>query len=161
MVDAARGTGTKRAAEFLIDREGVWHHRGSPIKRESMVRLFAGMLCQNESGYFLRTPDQMVRVEVQDAPFLVTDCEFIRVDDQPELWMTTNLGERYPVGEEYPLVLRTDVTRNETRVYLLIRNGLTALVHRIVFYRLVDVAQTDPHSGKQGIRSRSGFYPLH
>ncbi len=151
----------RRPADFKIDREGVWYYRGSPIKRESMVRLFAGMLCRNESGYFLRTPDQMLRIEVQDAPFLVTDFEFERVDGEPELWMTTSLGERFPVGDEHPLEIRNDPLRNESRLYLSARDGLSALVRRNVFYRLAEHAETDPQSGRQGVRSRSRFYPLH
>lgn len=126
-----------------------------------MVRLFASMLCRNESGYFLKTPDQMLRIEVEDAPLLVTDFEFEHVDGEPELWMITSLGERYPVGDEHPLEVHSDPLRDEPRVYLAARDGLSALVHRNVFYRLAEHAETDPQSGRQGVRSRSRFYPLH
>ena len=34
----------RRPADFAIDEEGIWLYRGSPRRREPLVRLLAGML---------------------------------------------------------------------------------------------------------------------
>jgi uncharacterized protein len=149
-----------RSSDFHIDRQGVWRYRGSIIEREAMVRLFAGMLQKRGADYVLQTPEQVLRVRVDDAPFVITDMECSADGDVPRIWMITNLGERFLLGREHPLYLREDTERGEVRAYQLVRNGMPALVHRNVFYRMAELARIDRERGKAGVRSDGIFFAL-
>jgi len=152
----------RRAPEFLIDRNGAWYHRGSAVRRESMVRLFAGMLEPKGDGYVLRTPEYDVPVSVEDAPFVIVDAEFLDSADGPQIWMLDSLGDRYLLGEEHPLYLRVDAERSETRAYISARNGMPALIHRNLFYRLAESAGFGMHDSESvlGLYSGGHFYAL-
>lgn len=147
-------------AEFHIDREGTWYYRGTRVERDAMVRMFAAMLRRRGPDYFLETPEQKVRVSVDDAPFVLTDVES-RVDEGvARIWMSTSLGERFLLGREHPLYLRASDSGNEVRAYVLTRDGIPALVHRNVFYRLAESVAVDAESGKAGVWSDGVFFPL-
>lgn len=149
-----------RPPDFHIDRHGIWRYRGSVIEREAMVRLFAGMLHKRGEHYVLETPEQSLRVRVDDAPFLITDMECSAQDGVSHIWMITNLGERFLLGHQHPLFLREDPERGEVRAYQRVRDGMPALVHRNVFYRLAELAGIDGESGKAGVRSDGIFFAL-
>ena len=146
--------------DFHIDPQGSWRYRGSIIERESMVRLFAGMLQRRGEDYVLQTPEQVLRVRVDDAPFVVIDIECSVDDGVPRIWMITNLGERFLLGSEHPLFLREDPERGEVRAYQRVRDGMPALVHRNVFYRMAEMAMVDGESGKMGVCSDGIFFAL-
>jgi hypothetical protein len=125
-----------------------------------MVRMFAAMLRRSGTDYYLETPQQRVRVSVEDAPFVVTDMEQ-RVDDGvPRIWMGTSLGDRFLLGHEHPLYLEASAGGTEVRAYLLTRDGIPALIHRNVFYRLAESVTVDADSGKAGVWSDGLFFPL-
>ena len=66
---ALRGERACCAFPIRIDRDGGWHYRGSPL-----VRLFAGVLRRAEDGsYWLVTPTEQGRIEVEDVPFTVVE----------------------------------------------------------------------------------------
>ena len=57
-----------------IDRNGIWHYQGTPIRRLEMVKLFASVLQRDESGKFwLVTPTERGIIDVEDAPFLAVE----------------------------------------------------------------------------------------
>lgn len=148
-----------RPAEFAIDRLGVWSYRGSPIRREGLLRLLAGMLRRDERGYVLATPEQTLRVEVEDVPFVVTEVEVEGVGEDTRVQFLDGLGERAPLDSEHPLRLRSSPD-GTLRPYVLFRNGMEAVLHRNVFYRLADVAHQRDTGGPYGIFSNGLFFPL-
>src|SRR5690606_35737533 len=62
--------------EIVIQRDGTWLYRGSPIDRLPLVKLFASVLERDETGtYWLRTPAERGTVTVEDAPFVAVGLE--------------------------------------------------------------------------------------
>ena len=60
-----------------IARDGSWHYQGSPIGRRALVCLFASVLKRDEEGvYWLETPVERGRVEVEDAPFVAVELNW-------------------------------------------------------------------------------------
>ena len=155
MLHSAIGTPRGGAEEFAIDDAGVWYYRGSPIRREPLVRLLAGMLRRDATGHFLHTPEQRLRVRVADAPFLVVDFE----QEGARLLFVTNLGARYPLDRQHPLEVRV-VAERGTRLYQQIDNGLSARVERAVYYRLAELAVMHPAGSRYGVMSCGEFFPL-
>ena len=57
-----------------IAADGSWYHEGTLIQRESLVRVFASILRREEDGeYYLVTPGEKWRIEVELHPLIVTD----------------------------------------------------------------------------------------
>lgn len=61
--------------DICIRRDGSWHYLGTPIGRETLVRLFASILRREDDRFFLVTPAEKVGITVEDAPFVAVDVE--------------------------------------------------------------------------------------
>lgn len=148
---------------FHVAADGTWYHEGVPIRREALVRLFAGALCRDPSGaYWLRSPGETIPVTVEDAPFRVVDVSCEGEGRSATIILITDLGWRVPLDAAHPLHL---VTRQDgPRPYLRLDGGLSALITRPVWYRLCERAvaadKTDPVPGPAGVWSAGCFFPL-
>jgi hypothetical protein len=122
-----------------ITADGSWYHDGGKIERESLVRLFASILRREEDGeYYLVTPGEKWRIEVELHPLMVTDIEVLEEGGELLLQATLNTGKKVDIGEEHPLLLEPavgDIAAIE------LWHGLTALFTRAAWYRLVEMAQ--------------------
>jgi hypothetical protein len=149
----------RRPADFAIDGQGVWLYRGSPIRREPLVRMLAGMLARQVDGFVLLTPEQALRIDVADAPFLITDCDVVETDGESRIWFSSSLGERVLLDAEHPLVMRSGPD-GQLKAYLRLRDDLDAMLHRNVFYRLAELAISPELDGPTGLLSCGLFFPL-
>jgi len=124
---------------IYIDSQGVWYHEGGKIERESLVRLFASILRREEDGqYYLVTPSEKWRIQVESHPLLVTDIDVLMVDGVQVLQAILNTDRRLLVSNQYPLFLDSAVGDIAA---LRLPHGLTALCTRPAWYRLVDLAE--------------------
>ncbi|HAD48948.1 MAG TPA: DUF1285 domain-containing protein, partial [Idiomarina sp.] len=58
-----------------IKANGDWEYQGSKINRQRLVNLFASVLTRENEDYFLVTPVEKVKIQVDDAPFIVTEWQ--------------------------------------------------------------------------------------
>jgi hypothetical protein len=143
-----------------IDVDGTWYHQGSPIKREGMVRLFASILTRLDNGeYWLVTPVERGRIEVEDVPFVVSSMVAEGGSQAQQISFVTNIGDVVPLDLEHPLIIRQGSRGDEPRPYILVRGGLEARLGRSVFYELADLAEID-EDGQAGIWSYGHFFSL-
>lgn len=122
-----------------IDSNGHWHYQESLIQRPEIVRLFASVLVCDGRDYFLLTPHEKVKIQVDDAPFVITQWHV--QSKQPEIIiMQTNLGEQIPLSDDYPLVLKAGIP------YIDLGKNIAAKVHRNVYYQWLERAiEADNH----------------
>ncbi len=149
--------------ELVIKRDGSWHYRNSPIGRKAMVDLFATILRHDDDGhYYLVTPVEKCRIEVEDAPFIAIDVEIEGQGREQVLCFTTNVGDVVTAGADHPLRVELDPATREPRPYLHVRAALEALVHRNVFYRLVEIGVPETVDGEDwlGVWSAGRFFPI-
>ena len=60
---------------MTIETDGRWVHEGRTIRRESLVKLFAGILRREDDGeYYLVTPVEKWRIQVNDSAFHGSGC---------------------------------------------------------------------------------------
>jgi hypothetical protein len=139
-----------------ITADGSWYHDGGKIERESLVRLFASILRREEDGeYYLVTPGEKWRIEVELHPLMVTDIEALEEGGEPLLQATLNTGKKVDIGKEHPLILEPavgDIAAIE------LWHGLTALFTRAAWYRLVEMAQE--HDGVASVKSGGRVFKL-
>jgi uncharacterized protein len=139
-----------------IAADGRWFHDGDLIERESLVRLFASILRREEDGdYYLVTPAEKWRIEVELHPLIVTGVENRAVDGRECLEVTLNTGKKVMLGEDHPLFLEPRVGDIAA---VRLDHGLTALFSRAAWYRLVESARES--AGVPSVSSKGLFFPL-
>lgn len=147
--------------DIRIARDGTWYHEGGPIERLELVQLFASLLKYENGEYFLVTPVEKWRIQVEDAPFLAVAVEReVDAGGTPRLVFTTNTGDQVIAGPEHPLRVSVDPDSGEPSPYLLVRRNLEALLSRPVFYQLAELAEPGPQGSVYGVTSQGMFFPL-
>jgi hypothetical protein len=149
------------AFPIRIARDGTWFYHGSPIGRKPLVRLFARVLARQPNGeYWLVTPYERGRIEVDDVPFVAVLCAVRGAGEAQELVFTTNLDEEIRADAEHPLIARGTV--DAPAPYLVVRPGLEARLARAVFYQLAELATERESGGDRvmGVWSAGRFFPL-
>ena len=189
--------------DLTIKANGEWWHEGGQMTRESLVSLFATILWKEENNgtteYFLKTPVQKIRIQVEDAPLLINDVGIVNEDDMSWLEFTTTTGDVVRLDDEHSIVLKaynsnksdsndsdfnnsdfseSDFHNSDTanqlstaddvadsqelasteqvRPYMMVRNGLTALIGRNTFYHLTEIGALSEDNGNTILTLQSG-----
>jgi hypothetical protein len=141
-----------------IARDGTWFHEGSPIGRQTMVRLFASILRKEpEGGFVLVTPVEKLDIEVEDAPFVAVELKSEGEGPSRSLAFRLNTGELVVAGPEHPL--RFEQLQDGPHPYLQVRRGLDALIARPAYYELASIA-LDEGAEPAGVWSGGEFFSL-
>ena len=148
---------------LFIGRDGTWFYRGSPIGRKPLVKLFASVLRRDdEGGYWLVTPAEKGRIQVEDVPFVAVEASVAGDGREQTVTLRTNLDEIVTVGRDNPLRVATDPTNGAPAPYVLVRDRLEARLLRPVFYELVERGEeiSEGEARILGIRSGGEFFRL-
>lgn len=148
--------------DMRIARDGTWYYLGTPIGRKPMVKLFSTIIRRDGDDYFLITPVEKVGIKVDDAPFVAVTLEVEGQGEAQVLRFSTNVEEQVVANDEHPLRVVIDPLTQEPAPYLLVRHNLEALIHRNVFYQLVELAQPRQIDGQNwlGVWSCGVFFPI-
>ena len=148
--------------DMRIARDGTWYYLGTPIGRKPMVRLFSTIIRRDGDDYFLITPVEKVGIRVDDAPFVAVALEVLGEGEQQVLRFTSNVEDQVDAGPDNPLRVVIDPVTQEPSPYVLMRSNLEALIHRNVFYQLVELAVVREIDGEEwlGVWSQGVFYPI-
>jgi len=137
--------------DIRIGADGSWYHEGRRFQRDALVKLFAGVLRREKNEYFLVTPVEKLRIEVEDAPFVAGLVEVIEDRGRQAIVFTTNIGERIVLDEAHPLRIETDADSGEPRPYIWLRDGLEALISRGAFFELANLAERCERDGRRSL----------
>jgi hypothetical protein len=134
--------------DLQIARDGTWNHGGDPIHREGLVRLFASLLRREDDGdYYLVTPAEKWRVQVERHPLLVVDFDRTGSNGDSVWYALLNTGGRCHLGGEHALHTTSindeggpKSVGDDTAPWMDLPNGLSAQLTRAAWYRLVSDA---------------------
>ena len=140
-----------------IDRNGKWYFMDSVITRERMVKLFSRVLRLDGEEYFLVTPVEKIRIEVEDKPFTIVDFEFLGKGHEQVITFRTNTDEIFEVNRNHPIRVALGAN-DEPSPYALVRKNLEGLISRNVYYKLIDIAEEV--DGHYGVYSSGNFFKL-
>lgn len=145
-----------------ILKNGTWLYNGTPINRHNLVKLFASVLKKDAQGeYWLETPYERGRIEVEDAPFMAVELRVESSGKNQTLAFRTNLDEWVEADEGHRLRVAHDPSTGEPSPYIMVRGGLEAKVTRAVYYELAKLAVPADGAPKTlGVWSRNEFYPI-
>ncbi len=133
-------------SQMRIAADGTWFHEGDPIRREAMVRAFAGLLMRDEDGqHWLVTPFEKLSIAVEDAAFIAVDC--VRAGDA--LAFRLNTDDLVIAGPDHPL--RVEGSAENPALYLAVRRGCEARLNRSTWAQLAEIALAEgaEHNGWQ------------
>ncbi|WP_249672727.1 DUF1285 domain-containing protein [Pseudomonas abieticivorans] len=148
--------------DMRIARDGTWYYLGTPIGRKPMVKLFSTIMRRDGDDYFLITPVEKVGITVDDAPFVAVTLQVLGEGEAQVLRFTTNVEDVVEAGPEHALRVETNPATQEPAPYVHVRVNLEALVHRNVFYQLVELAVPREVDGQRwlGVWSHGVFFPI-
>ncbi|AJQ95329.1 DUF1285 domain-containing protein [Gynuella sunshinyii] len=120
--------------DIRIDRNGRWFHEGEEILRVALVRLFSSVLWNENGDFYLKTPVEQMKIQVELEPILIVDAE-----ERADGWhFRTQFDEDIRLGAEHPLEM---CERNgEQYPRIKVRYDLWGMLERNLFYQLIDLA---------------------
>ncbi|OEY93172.1 hypothetical protein BJI46_05230 [Acinetobacter qingfengensis] len=140
--------------DLVIKANGEWWHEGRPILRQRMIDLFSRVLWKEGEDYYLKTPVEKIKIEVEDVPLSITCVDQIEQQGQSYIRMQTANQDVFILNEQHPLSLRE--FKGEIRPYVRVRYDLEALIQRQAFYHLVDLGELFEQEGKTILKLSSG-----
>ena len=146
-----------------IDRDGNWYYHGSPIGRKELVCLFSSVLTRDRKGaYWLVTPAEMGRIQVDDAPFVAVEMFGAGSGMDQVLSFRTNIDQIVSVDEDHPIRVATNPGSGEPTPYVTVRRRMEARIARSVYYELValGVEESIDHERVYGVWSNGTFFEL-
>lgn len=148
--------------DMRIARDGTWYYLGTPIGRKPMVRLFSTIIRRDGDDYFLVTPVEKCGITVDDAPFVAVTLVVEGEGEEQVLRFTTNVDDEVVADAAHPIRVDLDPQTQEPSPYVLVRVNLEALIHRNVFYQLVELAVPREIDGVDwlGVWSSGEFFPI-
>ena len=142
--------------DIKILRDGTWLYGGTPIARMGLMRLFASVLSRSDDGnYWLVTPAERGRIEVEDVPFLAVAMTVSGRGMEQRLSFRTNVDDEVDLAPGNPLTFAGD---GDPAPYIAVRPGLLARLSRSVYYDLVRLGQEQ--DGHFGVYSNGAFFRL-
>ena len=118
-----------------INNKGQWFYQNSPIGRLQLCQLFAVCLLREGDAYFLATPAEKGKIEVDDVPFygVVADIkeDAIMIKSSLDFWVT--------IDRAHPLTV-THGQDGQPRPVVRVRDNLDMLLSPAVFYDLANHA---------------------
>lgn len=154
--------------DLVIKANGEWWHEGGLMTRESLVSLFATILWKEDNNgvteYFLKTPVQKIRIQVEDVPLLINDVGIVTEDGVSWLEFTTTTGDVVRLDDTHPIELHayhpTDNSsphdEAQMRPYMPVRHGLMALIGRNTFYHLTQIGELTQKDDTTSLTLMSG-----
>ncbi len=149
--------------DLVITRDGQWIFKGNPIERETIVKLFSTILRREGDGhYYLVTPVEKWRIQVEDAPLLAHTLTVTGEDERQVLSLTTNTGETLEIGNDHVLQIESYSNSDEPRPTISVRHGVEARLQTSAFYDLVAVAEEREIDGSTvvGVMSHGNFWKI-
>ena len=130
--------------------------------------LFASVLKRAADGSFwLETPVERGRIEVEDAPFVAVELDWTGNGRHQILSFRTNVDQVVTAGPDHPIRIAHDLLTCEPTPYIRVRPGegdwaVEARMNRAVYYELVALAVPEWVGCRRmlGVWSRGRFFPL-
>lgn len=150
--------------DICIDNDGVWYHEGVAFQRHDLMKLFSSLLTCEQGQYFLVSPVEKWRIQVEDVPFVLV---FMEVDAAGQadqlLHFRTQVGDRITIDETHPLTLLPFGPERQLLPYVSFHRDLKGRVSRNVYYQLIELAEEGLRPDGTfalGVRSGGCFFPL-
>jgi len=124
--------------DIRIAKGGVWFYRGEEMIRTDVVKLLSSILRKDDEDFFLVTPTEKMKIQVDDLPFVVSIMDVEGEGQEQKLHFSTQFGDCFTLSESHPL-RATYNERNEPAPFVNVRCGLDARISRGVYYEMAEL----------------------
>ncbi|MDO6426074.1 DUF1285 domain-containing protein [Thalassotalea sp. 1_MG-2023] len=135
--------------DLIIKANGDWYYGGTIFKRMSLVKLLASVLKKETNEYFLVTPVEKIKIQVEKHPLIITQWRWLD-EQRTTMQLTTNVDDEFILDAEHPVSLEAD-----GGLSVIVRRNLTAVIHRNVYYQWVELAKETEVNGKTAMTFNS------
>ena len=149
--------------DCVIRRDGSWQIDGSALVNERLLRLFSTVLKHEEDNYYLVTPVEKWRIEVEDLPFLVVELDIDDAGSERQVIRArTNVGDRVTVNAEHPLSASPirGLDDKQSIPCVTVRAGLLARFNRNTHLELAKLLQALPEADQYRVSSAGSSFTL-
>jgi hypothetical protein len=146
--------------DMRIAADGTWFYLGTPIGRPALVKLFSSVLKRESDEYFLVTPVEKVRIQVEDAPLQAVEMQVDGEGDTRAIALRTSVDDLVSVDPEHALRFER-AAKDGLKPYVHIRRGLWARLTRALTYDLLALGEVREVEGEPqfGVAAGGAFYP--
>ena len=133
--------------DIRVTKDGRWFHEGGEINRKPLLRLFASLVKQEGNEFFLVTPVEKWRIQVEDTPLHV-----ISLVGEPDTGVSAILSNgQVELLDGNSGIALTNLDGNDIPV-LTTAQGLPARFLRSAYYQLLEMGELT----ESGFSMRSG-----
>ena len=126
------------------------------------------LLRRDEAGdYWLITPAEAGRIEVEDAPFMAVELTLTGDGPDQVISLRTNVDKNVTVDKDHPIRVDFDPETGDPTPYVVLGGGIEARIARAVYYELVSLGQEKKGTEEKGheektfgVWSSGVFFPL-
>ena len=112
-------------------------YQGAKMERLSVVQLLSTILRKEGDEYFLVSPAEKLKLQVDDVPFSVVMMDVEGEGVEQSLHFSTQVGDCFTLSPEHALRVSYN-EKGEPSPYVHVRSGLEAKLSRTVYYELID-----------------------
>jgi hypothetical protein len=141
---------TEGDIDIVIDSQGRWFHEGGHFDRQDLARMFASILRREGEDYFLVTPAEKLKIQVDDVPFSFVLMKNETINNQQQLTFITSLGDEVIASEKNKIEFRANSNGDQVP-YIEVRNHLWGKLNQNTYYELIALASE--HDGNFFIES--------
>jgi hypothetical protein len=139
--------------DITIDAQGVWRHCGDEFKRLAIPKMFARILCKEQGQYYLKTPVEKWRIQVEQVPFYFIHLNIERIDNTPVLTFISRTEDVVTLDAKHSLRIEIDPVTGEPSPFIQVRDEMEGKLSRNVFYQLAELAEIDEQEQKAYVKS--------
>ena len=123
---------------------GEWWHEGQLIKRKALIDLFASVLWKEQGKFYLKTPVEMIEIQVEDEPLFIQSASQVDIDGKTYIQLLSDHDDEIIVDQEHPIFMRD--YQGQARPYVHVRFGINALIGRAAFFHLIEMGELQEDS---------------
>ena len=145
--------------DLKVLANGEWSHEGQLIQRKALTDLFASVLWKQDQKFYLKTPVEMIEIEVEDEPLLIQSAAQVEIEGKSYIQLMTDHDDVVIVDEAHSIFMRD--YQGQMRPYVHVRYGINALIERAAFFHLIEMGQLlETDQGTTILQLQSGDFYL-
>lgn len=126
--------------DLVIKANGEWWHEQTPIGRKKLYKLFSTIIKKTDDEYFLVTPVEKIKIQVEWQPFVIIDFQIVKVNGVACYEFIDNCENKRLLSKLDQLSFSS--FQQQSLPIINIRRNLFASFSRSCYYRLIEQADS-------------------
>ncbi|MFT5132668.1 MAG: hypothetical protein ACI9SC_001135 [Gammaproteobacteria bacterium] len=149
--------------DCVIKRDASWWIDNSKVTNNRLIRLFSTVLKREGSDYFIITPVEKWRIQVEDLPFMVVELNITQVGTSNQtIAARTNVGDLVTLDDNHRIDTSPIGGLNDDQMipFVHIRSNLMARFNRNTYLEIAELLQKQSEESLYSILSANTTFDL-